>query len=76
MIDFFALTFVPCVTFLILKIIITMVTTKVKINMKNGKVLLLMLYNTKENKENVYLAYIAAVESLQLIEMTDYCCLK
>ena len=56
---------------LILKIIINMVTTNVEINTKMERLLVLMLYNSYENKENVYLAYIVAVESVQLMEMTD-----
>jgi hypothetical protein len=49
-----------------------MVTTNVEINTKMERLLVLMLYNSYyENKENVYLAYIVAVESVQLMEMTD-----
>jgi hypothetical protein len=57
--------------FLILKIIINMVTANVEINTKMERLLVLMLYNSYENKENVYLAYIVAVESAQSMEMTD-----
>jgi hypothetical protein len=48
-----------------------MVTTNVEINTKMERLLVLMLYNRYENKENVYLAYIVAVEGVQLMEMTD-----
>jgi hypothetical protein len=57
--------------FLILKIIINMVTANVEINTKMERLLVLMLYNSHENKENVYLAYIVAVESAQSMEMID-----
>ena len=58
-------------TLLILKIIINMVKTNVDINTKTERLLVLMLYNSYENKENEYLTYIMAVESVQLMEMTD-----
>jgi hypothetical protein len=48
-----------------------MVKTNVDINTKTERLLVLMLYNSYENKENEYLTYIMAVESVQLMEMTD-----
>jgi hypothetical protein len=48
-----------------------MVTANVEINTKMERLLVLMLYNSYENKENVYLAYIVAVESAQSMEMID-----